>query len=77
MTDEDVTDVTRNKKRLWPEVKVAIDLIASAAMIYYATHPDCLDGLGDKVKQYWEKLRHQMSVWATRQSIRTLPETEE
>lgn len=77
MNDDDVTHVTRNRKRVPPELKVVIDLAASVAMIYYVTHPDCLDSLGDTARSYWSKLRHHVSVWSARQDIRTLPETDE
>jgi hypothetical protein len=75
MTDEDVTHVTRNSKGLPPELKVVIDLVTGIAMIYYVTHPDCLDNLGDTARRYWDKFVHHVSVWAARQDIRTLPET--
>lgn len=77
MTDEDVTPVTRNKRRAPEEVKLLFDLAASAAMIYYVTHPDCLDNLGDKTRAIWGKFVHRVSVWTARQDIRSLPETEE
>lgn len=77
MTDPDVTPVTRNKGRLPDEVKVIIDLAASAAMIYYVTHPECLDNLGEKMGRVWGKVVHRVSVWAARQDIRSLPETDE
>lgn len=76
MTDDDVTRVTRNDKRPTEEIKLAIDLIASAAMIYYVTHPDCLDDIGAAVKVRWARFMHAVSVWNTRQAIRSLPETE-
>lgn len=76
MTDDDVTPVTRNRKRPPEEVKLVIDLVASAAMIYYVTHPDCLEGLHDKARRGWSKVVHHVSVWAARQDIRSLPETD-
>ena len=77
MTDDDVTPVTRNRKRAPDELKLMIDLVASAAMIYYVTHPDCLDNLGEKARHAWRRIIHHVSVWAARQDIRSLPETDE
>lgn len=76
MNDEDVTHVTRNEKG-HPELKLLIDLVTSAALLYYATHPDCLDGVGDNLRKQWGKVVHRLSVWATYASIRSLPETDE
>lgn len=73
MNDEDVTHVTRNHS-VPPEIKLIIDLTASAAMIYYATHPDCLDDLRPKMQGYWDRFVHRVSIWVTRQDIRSLPE---
>lgn len=76
MTDEGVTHVTRNQRALPPEVKLVIDLLASAGMLYYVTHPDMFDDLGATVRVYWGKLTHRVSIWSARQEIRTLPETD-
>jgi hypothetical protein len=77
MTDEDVTPVTRNVRRVPEEAKLLTDLLVSAAMIYYVTHPECIDTLKDHAKEWWGKLVHQVSVWAAQQDIRSLPETDE
>lgn len=79
MTPEDVTDVTGNKQRrsVPPELKLLIDFAASAALLYYATHPDCLDGISDRLRAYRDRAAHKMSVWATWWSIRSLPETDQ
>jgi hypothetical protein len=77
MTRDDVTHVTRNRREVPPELKLLIDLVASAAVIYYATHPACLDDIGTTARRQWGKVRHRVSVWTTRQDIRSLPETDE
>lgn len=77
MNDDDVTRVTRNDKNDHPELKLLADLVVGMAMLYYATHPDCLDNLGDVARRHWSKFVHQVSVWTARQDIRTLPETDE
>lgn len=77
MSADDVTHVTRNKRRVPPELKLILDLVTSAALLYYATHPDCLDGLGDKLRPYRDRFVHHVSVWAARQDIRSLPETDD
>lgn len=77
MNDEDVTHVTRNAKRDYSELKLLVDVVTGVAALYYMTHPDCLDGLGEKVNKWRAKLAHKVSVWATRWDIRTLPETDE
>lgn len=80
MSDEDVTHVTRNGKD-HAELKLAIDLLTSAALLYYATHPDCLDGIGDVIRDKWQTFRAKVSylnaVMRTKQGIDTLPETDE
>lgn len=77
MTDPDVTPVTRNGRHVPDELKLAFDLLATAAMIYYVTHPDAPDRLRDTVATAWSKFVHKVSIWAARQDIRTLPETDE
>lgn len=77
MNDQDVTPVTRNKRTLPPEVKLAVDLIASVAMIYYVTHPDCLEKGRDAARIYLARIRHRVSVWSATQDIRSLPEVDE
>lgn len=76
MNDDDVTPVTRNRS-IPPEVKLAIDLLTSAAIIYYVTHPDCLDQLKGATLRHWSRVMHHLSVWTARQDIRSLPETDE
>lgn len=77
MSDEDVTHVTRNRRTVPPELKLVIDLVASVAVMYYATHPDCLDGAREVVARRWQRIVHRVSVWAATQDIRSLPETED
>lgn len=77
MTDDDVTPVTRNKRRTPDELKLVIDLFATAGAIYYVTHPDCLSQLREKTHEVASRVAHRVSVWAARQDIRSLPETDE
>lgn len=76
MNDEDVTRVTRNAKSSHDELKLIVDLVASAAMIYYVTHPNALDNLRDVARAQWSRFVHRVSVWTARQDIRSLPETD-
>ena len=76
MNEEDVTHVTRNHRHVPEEVKLLIDLAASAAMFYYVTHPECIDEITTYVKRKWTQFVHAVSVWNTQQEIRNLPETE-
>ena len=77
MNNEDVTHDTRNHQTAYAEIKLVVDLLASAALIYYATHPDCLSDVGEHTRRLWGKVVHHVSVWVTRQNIRNLPETDE
>lgn len=76
MNEDDVTHVTRNSGKGHEELKLFIDLLASAAMLYYVTHPEMFDGLGDKARHQWGRFVHQVSIWTARQDIRSLPETD-
>jgi hypothetical protein len=75
MTEQDVTGVTRNDK--YAEVKVVLDLLIWVGAIYFVTHPDAFDRLGDAARNRWRGLVHYLSVWTARQDIRSLPETED
>lgn len=75
MTEQDVTDVTRNAKHV--EIKLALDLAAWVATLYFITHPDAFDILPSIAKKLWWRTVHNLSVWTARQDIRSLPETEE
>lgn len=77
MNDPDVTRVTRNRRTVPPEIKLVVDIIVSAAMIYYVTHPDCIETGRTAARRHWSKVVHRVSVWTARQDIRSLPETDE
>lgn len=76
MNEQDVTRVTRNRRSVPPEVKLLVDIIASIAMIYYVTHPDCIDGVRPAIRKHWSRVVHRVSVWTATQDIRSLPETD-
>lgn len=80
MNEEDVTHVTRNKKRDYSELKLVIDIVTGIGALYIMTHPEALDDLltnaNSMARRIATKLAHQVSVWAARQDIRNLPETD-
>lgn len=75
MTPEDVTPVTRNDK--YAELKLVVDLLMWAGSMYLLFHPDTFDRFSDAVQRRWKQMVHKVSIWAARQDIRSLPETEE
>lgn len=89
MNDEDVTPVTRNeetppkaltpgrRRTLAPELKLVVDTAVGIAMIYYITHPDCLEKGREVVKQYWTRVVHRVSIWTAQQDIRSLPQVDD
>lgn len=79
MSEQDVTDVTRNAEPVDPhaEIKLVLDLVTWVVMLYVMTHPDTFERATDIAREYWRKVVHHISVWTARQDIRSLPETEE
>lgn len=60
--------------------KVALDAaigVVSLGMMYLALHPDKAAKVQTFVDECKAKVTHMLSVWATRNDIRTLPETDE
>lgn len=57
-------------------VDIATSLIG-LAITYYVLNPSAVDDLKQWVNRQVDRLAHKLSVWSTRQSIRSLPETDE
>lgn len=75
MNPEDVTLVTRNDR--YPEWRLLLDALGWVGIVYLWTHPDAFDTMCETAGRYWTRFVHTVSVWAARQDIRSLPETEE
>jgi hypothetical protein len=58
----------------------AIDMVSLGlfvTMIYFVMNPDAYDRVTEAVATSLEKLTHRLSVWQTKLSIRSLPETDD
>jgi hypothetical protein len=75
MTEPDVTQVTRNDR--YAELKVVMDILGMVGFLYYLSHPDVFERIGDKTRDIRKHIIHRMSVWTARQDIRSLPETDD
>ena len=74
MNDQTKIQLTRNKRDAIIDI---ISLIVFTAMVYFVFNPGGFDWLTRTVSNKIEKMTHQFSVWQTKLSIRSLPETDE